>query len=166
VIRDRTSNDSRDREVTAVAISRWDPFRDLMSIQGELNRLFGRTYAGMDSDQAGPAGSWMPPLDIFEQKDQYVVNLELPGIDPNDVEVSVEDSTLVVRGERQFYRDVDEESFHRVERRFGAFSRSLALPSTADPQRIEASFDKGVLSVHIPKAEEAKPKKITIKAKG
>ena len=149
-----------------MAISRWDPFRDLMSIQGELNRLFGRTYAGVDSGQPGSSGSWMPALDVYEVKDQYVVTVELPGIDPDDVDVSVEDSMLVVRGERRFAQEVEEEAFHRVERRYGAFARSLSLPPTADPQRIEAAFDKGVLTIHVPKAEEAKPKKITIKAKG
>jgi HSP20 family protein len=146
-----------------MSISRWDPFRDLMSIQNELNRLFGRTYAG---SEIGTAGAWVPPLDIFETEDRFVVKLELPGIDPQDVEVSVEDSTLSIRGERRFYADVDEESFHRVERRFGQFLRALSLPTTADAERIEASFDKGVLTVEVPKVEQAKPKKITVKAAG
>jgi HSP20 family protein len=149
-------------------MSRWDPFRDLMSIQSELNRLFGRTYAGAEPGEAAAgllAGAWVPPMDIYETKDQYVVTIELPGIDPDTVEVSVEDSTLSIRGERHFYQEVPEESFHRVERRFGSFVRSITLPPTADPNRIEASFDKGVLTVEVGKAEQAKPKKITVRAK-
>jgi HSP20 family protein len=146
-----------------MVISRWDPFRDLMSIQNELNRLFGRTYAGTEAT-AG-ASAWVPPLDIFETKDRYVVIVELPGIAPESVEVSVEDSTLTMKGERKFYEDVSEEDFHRVERRFGPFARSLSLPTMADPGGIEATFDKGLLTVEVPKVEQAKPKKITVKAR-
>ena len=145
-----------------MAVGRWDPFRDLMSIQNELNRLFGRTYAGSGSGTTGRA--WVPPLDIFETKDRYVVNVELAGVAPDSVELSVEDSTLTIKGERGFYLDVPEEAFHRVERRYGPFARSLTLPPTANADRIEASFDKGVLTIQVPKAEEAKPKKIAIKA--
>jgi HSP20 family protein len=147
-----------------MAMSRWDPFRDLMGIQNEINRLFGRTYAGGEATGAG--GAWIPALDIYETKETFVVTVELPGLDPGDVDVSVEDSTLTIRGERKFYQEVDEDSFHRVERRYGAFARSLALPQTANAEKIEASFDRGVLSIEVPKAEEAKPKKISIKATG
>jgi HSP20 family protein len=146
-------------------VTRWDPFRDLMSIQNELNRLFGRTYAGAEAT-GGTGGAWVPPLDIFETKEKYVINLELAGVAPDSVDVSVEDSTLTVSGERAFYKDVPEEAFHRVERRFGPFARSLSLPATASADRIQASFDKGVLTIEVPKAEEAKPKKITVKATG
>jgi HSP20 family protein len=148
---------------------RWDPFRDLMSIQNELNRLFGQTYAGQGEQQAlaSRSGSaWVPPLDVFETNDKFVVTVELPGIEPDSVDVSVEDSTLTVRGERSFYRDVDENSFHRVERRYGAFARTLTLPQAADAERIEASFDRGVLTIEVPKVEQAKPRKITVKAVG
>ena len=146
-------------------VYRWDPFHDLMSIQSELNRLFGRTYAGTEGTGASQ-GAWVPALDIFETKEHYVVTMELPGIEPDSVDVSVEDQTLTVRGERSFYRDVPEDSFHRVERRYGAFSRSLTLPPTANPEGIGATFDKGVLTIQVPKVEEAKPRKITIKATG
>lgn len=142
-------------------LARWDPFRDLMSIQGELNRLFGRTYAGGDDLLSG---SWAPALDIYETEDRFVVTIELPGIDPKDVDVSVEDSTLTVSGERRFSEEVKEESFHRVERRYGSFVRSLSLPQTANTDEIQASFDKGVLEIEVPKVEAAKPKKITVKA--
>jgi HSP20 family protein len=146
-----------------MAISRWDPFRDLMSIQGELNRLFGRTYAG---EGEGVRGPWAPAIDLYEDKERFVITLELPGIAPDDVDISVEDGTLTVSGERSFYEERDEANFHRVERRFGSFGRSLTLPSTADTDRIEASFDAGILTISIPKKEEAKPRKIQVKATG
>jgi HSP20 family protein len=150
-----------------VALSRWDPFRDLMTIQNELNRLFGRTYGGGEA-AAGTAtgGAWVPPLDVYETKERFVIVVELAGVEPRSVDLSVEDGVLTVSGERPFYGDVSEESFHRVERRFGPFVRTLSLPKTADAESIEASFDKGVLSVSVPKVEEVKPKRITIKAAG
>jgi len=140
-------------------LARWDPFRDFVSIQGELNKLFGRAYAGGEF-----AGAWVPAMDVSETPERFQVTVELPGIDPKDVEVSVEDSTLTIRGERSFSEDVKEESYHRVERRYGSFVRAISLPQYADEERIEASFDKGVLTVDVPKVEAAKPKKITVKA--
>jgi HSP20 family protein len=145
-------------------LDRWDPFRDLMSIQNELNRLFGRTYGGGEGG-SGASGSWVPPLDVFESNDKYVVAVELPGIDPSDVEVSVEDSTLTIKGQRDFfYKDATDEAFRRIERRYGQFTRTLTLPTTADVEKVDASFDKGVLTIEVPKREEAKPRKITVKA--
>jgi HSP20 family protein len=146
-----------------MAITRWDPFRDLMSIQNEMNRLFGRTYGGDLGEST--RGAWTPSLDVYETQEKFVIIMELPGVSPDNVDISVEDSTLMVRGERKFYSEQNEESFHRIERRFGEFNRSLTLPSTADAENIRASFDAGVLTIEVPKREEAKPKKITIKAK-
>lgn len=146
-------------------LERWDPFRDLMSIQNELNRLFGRTYGGGEVGSAQAAGAWAPALDVYETTDKFVVSVELPGIEPGEVDVSVEDSTLTIKGEREFfYKDGSEDAFQRIERRYGAFSRTLSLPSTADSERIDASFDKGILTIEVPKREEAKHKKITVKA--
>ncbi len=149
-----------------MAVTRWDPFRDLVSIQNELNLLFGRTFAGTLGGGPRPAagGAWVPPLDIFETKDEYVMIMELAGVSPDAVELSVEDSTLTISGERAFYPDIPEELFHRVERRFGSFVRSLSLPATADTGSIRASFDQGVITIEVPKAEEARPKRISIKA--
>ena len=146
-----------------MAITRWDPFRDLMSIQNEMNRLFGRTYGGDVGETS--RGAWTPSLDVYETQEKFVITMELPGVSLDDVDISVEDSTLVVRGERKFYREQDQDSFLRIERRFGEFTRSLTLPSTADAEGIQASFDQGVLMIEVPKREEARPRKITIKAK-
>ena len=140
-------------------LSRWDPFRDLMSIQGELNRLFGRTYAG---DGGTNVGAWAPAMDIYETQEQFVVHVELPGVEPDSVDVSVEDSILTLRGERSFYNEVNEDSFHRVERRYGAFSRSFSLPQTVDSNRVSAEYKNGVLTVRLPLREEAKPRSIKV----
>jgi HSP20 family protein len=145
-------------------LERWDPFRDLMSIQNELNRLFGRTYGGGEGER-GTSGGWVPALDVYETRDRYVVAVELPGVEPADVEVSVEDSTLTIKGQRDFfYKDATDESVRRIERRYGQFTRSLTLPQTADAEKVEATFDKGVLTISVAKREEAKPRKITVKA--
>ena len=143
---------------------RWDPFRDLVGIQDELNRLFGRTFTGGESMRPSATGAWMPAMDVFERDDAIVAKLELPGIEPNDVEVAVEDATLTVSGKREFASETNEENYHRVERRYGSFSRSIALPQTADVEKVSARFDKGVLTIEVPKSERAKPKKIEITA--
>lgn len=146
-------------------LARWDPFRDLVSIQDELNRLFGRTFAGIEPLRPTATGAWMPAMDVYETEDKIVAKVELPGIEPADVDVSVEDSTLTISGKREFSSEVREESYHRVERRYGAFSRAITLPQTADTEKVEASFDRGVLTVEVSKTEKAKPKKIQVKAK-
>jgi HSP20 family protein len=143
-------------------LERWDPFRDLMSIQNEMNRLFGRTFG--DGSELGFGGTWVPAIDVHESVDKIEVSVDLPGIDPKDVDVTVEDSTLTITGERRFAHEEQEGSFQRIERRYGAFSRTVTLPSTADTERIDAEFDRGVLTIKVPKREEAKPKKITVKA--
>jgi HSP20 family protein len=143
-----------------MALSRWDPFRDLASIQNELNRLFGRTFG----EEETVGAQWVPAVDVYEDQDRFVLSLELPGLTGDDVDISVENSVLTVQGDRSFYRNLRQEDFHRVERRFGSFARSITLPSTANPEAIQASFDAGVLTIEVPKKEEAKPRKIQIKA--
>lgn len=143
---------------------RWDPFRDLVSIQDELSRLFGRTYGGSEALRPSAGGVWMPSMDVYETEDKIVAKLELPGIDPNNVDVSVEDSTLTISGAREFSDEVKEESYHRVERRYGSFTRAITLPHTADAEKVNANFDNGVLTIEVAKAEKAKPKKIQVKA--
>jgi HSP20 family protein len=145
---------------------RWDPFRDLVSIQDELSRLFGRTFGGSEAQALRPSGGgvWMPSMDVYETEDKIVAKLELPGIEPDHVDVSVEDSTLTISGTREFSDEVREESYHRVERRYGSFTRAITLPQTADTESVNANFDKGVLTIEVAKAEKAKPKKIQVKA--
>ncbi|GBC87502.1 Spore protein SP21 [bacterium HR12] len=145
-------------------IVRWDPFRDLVTIHDELNRLFARTFGGLEPLRPTAAGTWMPAMDVYETDDKLVATVELPGIDPEDVEVSVEDGTLTISGKREFSSEVREEDYHRIERRYGAFSRAITLPPTVDTNKVEARFDKGVLTVEVAKTAKAKPKKIKVKA--
>lgn len=146
-----------------MAITRRDPFRDLLNLQNEMTRLFGRAYG---DEAEGTRSTWVPPIDIYETQDSYKVVAELPGFGPEDVDVTVNEGQLTIRGERKFYDEVSEENFHRVERRFGAFQRIVSLPQQVQADKVEAAFDKGVLTVSIPKAEQAKPRRIEIKAQG
>ncbi len=146
-------------------IVRWDPFRDLVRVQDELNQLFGRTFGEVGPTRPSAGGAWMPPMDVYETEDKVIAKLELPGIEPGDVDVTVEDSMLMITGKREFTSEVNEENYHRLERRYGAFSRSIALPQSVDTSKVDASFDKGLLTIEVAKVEKAKPKKIAIKAK-
>ena len=150
-------------------VARWDPFQDLLSIQDEMNQLFGRALgqpAGRQGGETATTRMWAPALDISERKDAYLVTVEVPGVKPEDLEITLEDGLLTIQGERQFTADSSDQQFHRVERRYGAFRRSITLPSRVQADAIEASFDNGLLQVVVPKAEEAKPKKISVKAAG
>jgi HSP20 family protein len=141
-----------------MSVSRWDPFQDLLAIQDEMNQVFGRARQG----QGGRV--WAPALDISERKDAYVVTVEVPGVSPDDLDITLEDGLLTIQGERQFTQESTEQQYHRVERRYGSFRRSITLPSQVQAETIEASFENGVLEVVVPKAEEAKPRKISVKA--
>ena len=144
-----------------MSVSRWDPFQDLLAIQDEMNQVFGRARQG----QAG-GRVWAPALDISERKDAYVVTVELPWVSADDLDITLEDGLLTIQGERQFTSESAEQQYHRVERRYGSFRRSITLPSQVQADAIEASFENGVLEVVVPKAEEAKPKKITVRPGG
>ncbi len=147
------------------SITRWDPFRDLVTLQNEMTRMFSRaaTGGGEGGELLG-AGSWIPPMDVHESPDRYTVTLELPGVAPDAVDVTFNDGALTIQGERKFYEGYSEDSFHRVERRFGSFARSIALPSQVDADKIAAKFTNGLLTLEIPKAEQAKPRRIEVKA--
>jgi HSP20 family protein len=136
-------------------LARWDPFRDLKSVEDEFDRLIGRAFA---------RESWVPALDVRETDDRFELSVDLPGIDPKDVTVSYEDGMLSVSGRREFAQEDKGETWHRIERGFGSFARSVRLPRTADADKIEATFDKGVLTVMVPKVETAKPRTIEVKA--
>lgn len=145
-----------------MAIVRWDPFRELTALQSEVNRLFSRAGGGDVSERQ----SWIPSVDVVETKDAITLKADLAGMDPNDIALEVEDNVLTVSGERRFQEEVDEEKYYRIERRYGSFSRSIALPQGADPEKIEAEYENGVLAVTVPKVEAAKPKRISVGVKG
>ena len=149
-----------------MAIVRFEPFRDLVSLQERMNRLFDESFRGVgrpvaDEDWA-LGGTWAPAVDIFEQDGNIVLKAEVPGIDAKDVDIRVENNMLTFRGERKFDDEVKHDSYHRVERSYGSFSRSFTLPSVVDTEKIRAEYKDGVLRVTLPKKEEAKPKQIAI----
>ena len=149
-----------------MAIVRWEPFRDMVSIQDRMNRLFDEAFrsaprTGAEDDWA-LGGSWAPVVDIYEQGGDIVLKAELPGVDPKDTDIRVENNTLTLRGERKLDDEIKRESYHRVERAYGTFSRSFTLPSVVDTEKIKAEYRDGVLRVILPKREEAKPKQITV----
>ena len=139
-----------------MTLVRWDPFRDLMG----LHQRFTQPAVGSDDSY----GSWAPTVDIFERGDDLVIRAELPGVERDDIDVRVEDNTLMLSGERKRESEFDEENAYRLERVYGKFLRSFRLPKTVDATRIEASYKNGVLEISLPKAEEARPRKIDISA--
>jgi len=146
---------------------RWDPFQDLRSAQDEMAQMSPMLAHALGL-QGQPQGSdrataWAPALDISERKDAYLVTVELPGVEADDLDLTLEDGLLTIQGERQFTHDSSEQQFHRVERRYGAFRRSITLPALLQAEQIEASFVNGVLQFLVPKAEEANPTRIQVR---
>jgi HSP20 family protein len=146
---------------------RWDPFQDLRSAQDEMAQMSPMLAhaLGLHARQQGNdrATAWAPALDISERKDAYLVTVELPGLKAEDLDITMEDGLLTIQGERQFTQESSEQQFHRVERRYGAFRRSITLPAHVMAEGIQASFEDGVLQVLVPKAEEATPKRIQVR---
>ncbi len=148
-------------------IVRFDPFKELATLQDRMNRVFGEVWGRTNrADEDYISGSWMPAVDVRETKDSLEIAAELPGIDPKDVEVSVENGVLTLKGSRNFEKATDGETYHRVERAYGSFERSFSLPTNVDPEKVQAVYRHGVLHLALPKREEAKPKSITIKVDG
>src|SRR5690606_25130989 len=141
----------------------YDPFRELRTLQDELNRVFSSTL-GRSGETALGRGAWNPNVDIFENRDQIVLEAELPGISPDDVNISIENNVLTIHGERKFEKKDEGENFHRVERSYGSFTRSFTLPPTVSSDNVAATFENGVLRLELAKREEAKPRRIEIKA--
>jgi HSP20 family protein len=145
-----------------MAIVRWEPFRDLLTTQREFDRLFKEAFSPMSGETEVSTRSWAPPVDIYETEDAIVLKAELPGIDPKDVEVRVEDNTLYLKGERNYEKEVKEQNYHRIERSYGSFARSFSLPNSIDAEKVKAEYKDGLLTLTMPKREETKPKTIKI----
>ena len=147
-----------------MALVRWEPFRDLVSLQDRMNRLFEDSLSrNKVFEESLATGIWSPPVDIYETDSSIVLKAELAGLTKNDVSIEIKDSTLILRGERKFEKDVKEENYHRIERSYGSFSRTFSLPHTVDQNKVTASFRDGLLEIVIPKTKEARPKQIEIK---
>lgn len=142
-------------------ITRWDPFRGLNTLQEQMNRLFeGTVFRGRDNDSA--LTTWAPPVDIYETENELVIKADLPEVSEKDLDIRVENNILTIRGERKFEQTVSEDNYLRVERAYGSFSRSFSLANSVDPDAIQAEYRNGVLTVRVPKREEAKPKQIKV----
>jgi HSP20 family protein len=141
-------------------LTRWDPFRELSSIQDRMNRLFQDQYAGREESLV--SGSFVPAVDVYEDEQSIQLKFEVPGIDEKDIDIRLENNTLTVRGERKFEQEQKEENFQRIERRYGSFTRSFTLPNVVNTEDVQAEYDKGVLTVRLAKRAEAKPKQIKV----
>src|ERR1041385_4333704 len=146
-----------------MAIVRWtDPFREFAQLQDRINRVFTDTYGRADEGLMS-SGNWAPPVDIYQNGDHEVVlKAELPDMTREDIDITVDNGTLTIRGEKKLSNEVKEEQFHRIERRYGVFSRSFSLPQTVDTGKVGADYKNGVLTVRLPLREEAKPRQIKV----
>jgi HSP20 family protein len=151
-----------------MALIRWEPVRELSTIQNEMNRLFNTFFEapGSGGNSGAALRRWIPAMDLVETDDDFVLRADLPGLSQDDVNIELEDNVLTISGERKAEHEERKEGYYRVERTSGQFSRSLTLPEGIDPDAVRANFDRGVLEVRVPKPEQRKPRKVTISAAG
>jgi HSP20 family protein len=146
-------------------LTRWEPFREISTMQdrmNRMNRLFRESYGSEGPEEALMNTNFVPPVDIYEDEHSITLKLEVPGIDEKDIDVRIEGNTLTVHGEREIEKEEKEENFRRIERQYGSFTRSFTLPSSVDPGQVSAHYDKGVLKINLAKKAEAKPKQIKV----
>jgi HSP20 family protein len=154
-------------------LTRWNPYRDLNSLQHRMNRLFDAQFGGREEsltagafvpprEESLTAGAFVPPVDVYEDEHSVQLKLEVAGVAEKDLDIKVENNTLTVSGERKFEKEEKEENFHRVERRYGSFTRSFTLPTTVNTEDIKADYEQGVLKIRLAKRQEAKPKQIKV----
>jgi HSP20 family protein len=150
-----------------MAIVRFDPIRELATMQERVNRVFGDFYNRRTEDDLLARGAWVPSVDIYENDEhELVIKAELPDVKRDDIDLRIENDMLTLRGEKKMDSEVKEEHYHRVERVYGAFTRSFSLPSTVDTTRVTADYKNGVLEIKLPRREEAKPKQIQVQVNG
>jgi len=145
-----------------MAIIRWDPFRDLVTLRDKMNRLFEETFSSRGEERDLVSSTWTPSVDIFETEQDLILSAELPGIEEKDIEIKIEDHTLTLKGERKFEKETKEENYHRIERAYGSFYRSFSLPHYVDQDSIKAEYENGILKIFMPKKLEAKPRQIRV----
>lgn len=155
-----------------MSIIRWNSHRELTSwppdflgLQRDINSFFGNIFSGSTLEDSGFASMWSPAVDVVERDGDFVVSLELPGVNKDDVKITVDSNILTVGGEKNSEKETDEKNFHRSERVYGSFQRSFTFPTTVRSDRVDAVYRDGILTVTLPKAEEAKPKQIEVKVK-
>src|SRR5437773_3848327 len=150
----------RFRRIVMTVLTRWDPFREFSTLQDRMNRLFRDSYGV--HEEALTSSTFAPPVDVYEDEHNVTLKIEVPGIDEKDIDVRIENNLLTVHGERKFEKEEKEENFRRVERQYGSFTRSFTLPTTIDSEKVQATYDKGVLKIELAKKAEAKPKQIKV----
>jgi HSP20 family protein len=149
-------------DLVMTVLTRWEPFREFATLQDRMNRLFRESFNDAGRDESLTASIFAPAVDVYEDEHNVTLKIEVPGIDEKDIDVHVENNTLTVHGERRIEKDEKEENYRRVERQYGAFTRSFTLPQTVDTEKVSANYEKGVLKISLPKKAEAKPKQIKV----
>ncbi|MBT1073509.1 Hsp20/alpha crystallin family protein [Pelotalea chapellei] len=148
-----------------MALVKYNPLRELRSMQEQMNKLLNLSWNHDLSGEDLKEGIWQPSVDIYETEDSIVIKAELPDVDQKDIEVRIEDSTLILKGERKHEGDVKKENYHRIERYFGTFQRSFSLPATVQQENVSATCERGVLTITLPKKEDTRPKQIKVEVK-
>jgi HSP20 family protein len=143
-------------------LTRWEPFREVATLQDRMNRLFRETYNQASPDESLTTSTFSPAVDVYEDEHTVTLKVEVAGIDEKDIDIRLENNTLTIHGERKIEKEEKEENYRRVERQYGSFTRTFTLPPTVDAEHVSASYDKGVLKVALPKKAEAKPKQIKV----
>ncbi len=140
---------------------KWEPFRDLMAMQDRMTRLFDETLSRIFKEEI-PQKVWSPPVDIVEREREVVIKMDLPEVDQNEIDIKVEENALIIQGERKFIKDTMGENYIQIERPYGTFQRTFAIPRTIDQEKIKASYKEGVLRITLPKKEASLPKQIIV----
>src|SRR6202522_2962353 len=147
-------------------ITRFDPFREFVTLQDRMNRLLRDSRGPEGQDESLTTSAFAPPVDVYEDEHNITLKIEVPGINDEDIDIRIENNTLTVHGERKFEKEEKEENYRRVERQYGSFTRSFTLPTTVDAEKVSANYDKGILKISLAKKAEAKPKQIKINVAG
>jgi HSP20 family protein len=145
-----------------MAIIRWDPFRDIVTLREKMNRLFEDAVTARGEEKDMISSTWTPSVDIFETENELILTAEVPGVEEDNIEIKIEDNTLCLNGERKFEKETKEENYHRIERSYGSFYRSFTIPRNVDQEKIKAEHDNGVLRISMPKKPESKPKTVKV----
>jgi HSP20 family protein len=143
-------------------ITRWDPFREFVTLQDRMNRLFRDSFGPESREEALTSTTFAPPVDVYEDEHSVTLKIEVPGIEEKDIDIRIENNTLTVHGERKFEKEEKEENYRRVERQYGSFTRTFTLPNSVDQDGVQANYEKGVLKIKLAKKAEAKPKQIKV----
>jgi len=144
-----------------MAIVKWEPFRDLMVMQDRMTRLFDETLSRVWKEEV-PRGVWSPPVDILEQGNEIVLKIDLPEVSQSEIDIKVEENTLIVQGERKFKKATSQENYLQIERPYGTFRRAFSIPREIDAGGIRASYKDGVLQVVLPRKEEVSPRRVVV----